>query len=501
MQQEIFAPITVAARSPQALVAYVAALAVWAVIMWKVKYAATGISHIKQFPAKDRIAALETWLGHPVRVKEGLTAEQYLRSRIHHYVFLGFLAVVVALLIVVITAKQVAQPSGRLEVSIGKPVEQPDPKTMGDGGHVLSVEWLSGDSTESEDDSTGQAEEAPPDPLISTSYAWDRRGDTVVISANFPYLSQVIAGEQVTAIYPEMDGYFFWTYPAVDISVTNNAPNAALFTELVLVVDSIQPITEPIPVVDGVGIFLGEDGGGDEDGGGGDEVGGGDDETGIGLTFANDGWGTMRDVMVEFDVLPSTAFTASPRVQHRFPHTIRLPDINPGGSTGFSLLELDSINPAYRSRFIPDSMIRRANAVYPGFNRSSGVSQFWVTVAGVVTYTTPTSERRRVPFRTLVDLFNEVGGGWIPSSHAYSVCLSSSAPAKQEYSVGLSQSVEPGGSDRFTATIGSDKSARYRLRSRFRLTSGDVVPGPVIDLTVLVPANRLASPRRCRTTT
>jgi hypothetical protein len=71
-----------AAASPLALVAYLATLGAWTLITWRVRRFRELLQKIELLPEPDRIKALQMELGY-VPVLKGLTAEQYLRSRIH----------------------------------------------------------------------------------------------------------------------------------------------------------------------------------------------------------------------------------------------------------------------------------------------------------------------------------------------------------------------------------------------------------------------------------
>src|SRR5262249_28675176 len=75
--------------SPLALVGYVDAIAAWLVVGLKVQRNRNLLKHLKDLPAKDRLQALRDEMG-VIPMKEGLSAEEYLKSRILLYKFLGF---------------------------------------------------------------------------------------------------------------------------------------------------------------------------------------------------------------------------------------------------------------------------------------------------------------------------------------------------------------------------------------------------------------------------
>jgi hypothetical protein len=86
--------IPAAAASPLALVAYLATVGAWTLIAWRVRRHSALLAHLHHLPEKDRITAIQMELGY-VDVPKGLTAEQYLRSRIHSFVFAGYIALCV----------------------------------------------------------------------------------------------------------------------------------------------------------------------------------------------------------------------------------------------------------------------------------------------------------------------------------------------------------------------------------------------------------------------
>lgn len=80
-----------AAASPLALIAYIATLIAWVIVAYRVSRFRELMKRIEQLPEKDRLPAIIAELGR-VAVPGGLTGEQYLRMRIHTFIFIGFLA-------------------------------------------------------------------------------------------------------------------------------------------------------------------------------------------------------------------------------------------------------------------------------------------------------------------------------------------------------------------------------------------------------------------------
>lgn len=80
--------IPAAAASPLALVAYLATLVAWTLVAWRVNRFTVLMNSIDKLPEKDRIEAIRVETGRVV--PKGMTAEQYLRSRIHSFILVGF---------------------------------------------------------------------------------------------------------------------------------------------------------------------------------------------------------------------------------------------------------------------------------------------------------------------------------------------------------------------------------------------------------------------------
>jgi tetratricopeptide (TPR) repeat protein len=85
------AAIPSAATSTFSLIAFALAIAAYVFIVWRVIRNKNLLQHLQKLPPKDRLGALETELGG-VRLAAGLSPEQWLRSKMHKYYLLAFLA-------------------------------------------------------------------------------------------------------------------------------------------------------------------------------------------------------------------------------------------------------------------------------------------------------------------------------------------------------------------------------------------------------------------------
>jgi hypothetical protein len=85
------AAIPSAASSGYALAAYALVVAAYVFTVWRVARNKNLLKHIEKLPPKDRLKAFEIETGG-VRLAAGISPEQWVRSRIHKYYLLAFLA-------------------------------------------------------------------------------------------------------------------------------------------------------------------------------------------------------------------------------------------------------------------------------------------------------------------------------------------------------------------------------------------------------------------------
>src|ERR1700726_58870 len=89
MLRTMLAGISAAAASPLAFAAYAMALLVWGLIAWRTQRNRTLLAHLQKLPHNDRLNALRAEMGH-VELKEGLSPEQWLRSKIQTSLLVAF---------------------------------------------------------------------------------------------------------------------------------------------------------------------------------------------------------------------------------------------------------------------------------------------------------------------------------------------------------------------------------------------------------------------------
>jgi hypothetical protein len=130
---EFFSAIPSAAASPGAFAAYALAVLSSTAIALKVRRNQQVLAHLKEFPESERLKVLELEMGN-VSVPAGLTPEQWLRSRVHSYLFGAFAAVCAVALVVSVVALTTKPPAGSVDTDIG--LYKPPASALGSGSAV-----------------------------------------------------------------------------------------------------------------------------------------------------------------------------------------------------------------------------------------------------------------------------------------------------------------------------------------------------------------------------
>jgi hypothetical protein len=113
MPQSLIEGLKAAALSPYAFIGYVAVVAAWAYVVSARNQLRHFADDLRQLPEADRWSAVQK--RYNVFPREGLTAEDYLRSRRQSLLFLAFLSIVIAVVAVVTVA--MTQETRRQETS------------------------------------------------------------------------------------------------------------------------------------------------------------------------------------------------------------------------------------------------------------------------------------------------------------------------------------------------------------------------------------------------
>ena len=114
-----------AALNPLAFVAYIVAIIAWAYLRHRVQRNKNLLDRINAFPREARAEALRAEMG-AVPLKEGLSAEQWIRSRIHLYYFLAFI-VLCSVVVILFAISSFQSAYGKAQVP---PAEDPNRAIM-----------------------------------------------------------------------------------------------------------------------------------------------------------------------------------------------------------------------------------------------------------------------------------------------------------------------------------------------------------------------------------
>jgi hypothetical protein len=186
-------------NSPLALVAYLSVVGAWILLGWRIKRNRNLLGHLDKLPEKDRIEALRMEMGEQ-SLRTALSPEQWLRSRIHKFLFYGFTILCVA--VVVIFALAGIEAKGQVGTSISLYRDK--------------------------DESTLQ----PHDTSITYRYDADETG--LHVMPVFPYLQRLRAGDEVAGIrFASWYEPFSWALPRLSIKISNNSKKTLYITEVV----------------------------------------------------------------------------------------------------------------------------------------------------------------------------------------------------------------------------------------------------------------------------
>jgi hypothetical protein len=106
-----------AATNPLAFVAYLFAVAAWLILRLRVDRNKNLLASLTKVPERDRYKTLRDEMG-VIELKEGLSPEQFLRSRIHFYYLLGFVVLCVVVVILFAIAVFQPKPTAHLRVNV-----------------------------------------------------------------------------------------------------------------------------------------------------------------------------------------------------------------------------------------------------------------------------------------------------------------------------------------------------------------------------------------------
>ena len=257
-----------AAASPLGLISFVFVILCYTVLALKVKRNKQLLDSLDKIPEKDRFKVLEAEMGS-VRLRSGLSPEQWLRHRLNLYYLLALvLFCVTLLLIVVVVVAYGRKPEGSVKVEVGMPSSgfRIDPD-----GHVQKASYQPVSNEYNAE--SGNVEKCPPDRTLTYTYA--READVPHISYTMPYLELLREGGPILGIRYR-NSPFQWQFPNISVMVANSTSQQVTLSEAVFEVLTSTVVDEPVLVVDDLSVNK--------------------------IALVNEGWGDVVNPVVTFSI-------------------------------------------------------------------------------------------------------------------------------------------------------------------------------------------------------
>jgi hypothetical protein len=436
--------LPVVATSRAAFVGYLLVVTSWLVISLRVRRNRQLLQSLEKLPERDRLEALRLEMG-VVSLKGGLSPQEWIRSRIHLYLFVGFC--ILAILVVVLVAMSFfgeAAGTASADVTVYSPGEKLHPSgSTSDTTDSSSFATLLVDNSY---DGSGvryhgagdPSEISEPSPLLRLTYDYVRVAEGIIITPAMPYLDLLKRGGPVLNV----GDLLLWQFPKLAVKVLNNSPLTLLVTEIAVRVDSSIIDLEPV-----IRVSYAANGS---------------------VPFTNDGWGAVREARVRFDVRKADACDPdNERQDTTLPFEVRLGTFRQSAELPFE---------KYVSR---DRLQKLARASKQGEDDPCDVC-----VPGIIRYSTDHGDERQLRFLSVQNLCG-VGGGELAEIY-YDLFLKA---GEQGYTklLPISHSLKPGEAEQLVVRVATDKSARFDLSFSLRGAGGVSIPTDRLQLNIFRP--------------
>jgi hypothetical protein len=467
--KSLLAALPSAASSPYAFVAYISVLVGWVIIALKVKRNAQLLAHIDKLPPKDRLVALQLEMG-TVNIKEDMTPEQWLRARVHSYLFFGFSILCLAAVVIFVVAYSVRKP-GKVDVDItpysNSSIPRVDAKTplstnpaestqspgpaepsapsnrtrRARSMEPTAISFRKGGSDKlvdnQFDDSSG-SRIYPSEPDFTLTYDYDRVDGKIIVTPKMPYLLMLSKGGPISGIDYWWSA-FAWQFPKLSIKIVNNTDRTLELTEAAIGVTESTINTDPVIVIQ-------------------------EDKYNIGhFAIVNEGWGRVINPTFDVGVERQSACNTFPS---------DTPNIH-----------------VTRSTFDEGDNVPIIQDVPPSLRSEKAVCVF-----GEMQFTTESAVKRSLKFDTLVSLVKPGPGAPAPPDYLYDVFLRA-GEAGYTKRIPISEEVKPGEVDHFLIRIGTDKSASFNLTFSFVSRPASSLSPTQVRLSVFVPRSQVGASR------
>lgn len=486
------------ATSSLALLAYVLTIGAYVFVAIRVQRHKNLLQHLSVLPETDRIKALQSELGQ-AKLRAGISPEQWVRSRIHHYYFLSFIATCATVIVLVIILLYKSAGSVDIDVSGYKGVS-----IMMAPIAILERLLPSANAAELDFSDKQDAADREPGGSASVRYSYKKVDGKLLIRPNSTLLDAINAGDEV-------EGFFFWhqpfkwDFPTLSVKVVNNTGKTLLLSEVFVDVEESKVDIRPVLIVRSPSHF-GK------------------------FSFANEGWGPVRNPRLTV-TMNSSNCEESPNSSKASPvidtfDDFREVDLNTFVGAGLHrevvrcTNEINSVcyrntcasggfrerrctddyngSPTCRSvdkPLSPKEMRQIFVFEKPGKDAQPSYMRFClnapICVRGTLTYQDAESRDRTYRFKNFVFLNRPGAGALRPPSYSYDIFL---AAGKSGYSISksISQEIKPGETDHFLLRIATDKSSTFKVKLRINDAKGDVRWGGSADMQVFVPRSGAA---------
>lgn len=326
-------------------------------------------------------------------------------------------------------------------------------------------------------------------------YNYTESEDKITIKPNLGYYDRYIKKKEKPLhkedyiLYPAYYSRFFTLFPTLDIKALNNTNKTIFITEAFIDVIYSKPIEIPVPKVDY--------------------------RTYEELSFViyNEGWGSMQNVEIEFNVVPKTS-TFHYDSEYKFRHYVPLIeseavinisdelyqlglDTNTVLQGGLRYLYTDfyldgpDIKNEYTNGLTVKKFLKSKLQNKLGLFQHLGLKDLDATIYGSIKYNYKSetqTKTNKINFHINIPLIELIGYGG--GADAISFRCNSELQLEgdnYQFDVPISRSIKPGDADSFMIKLSTKKSSEHEFIVRFIYSDGNEYSSKPIQLELFVP--------------
>lgn len=480
------------ATSPLAMFAYLATIGAYVFVALHVRRHKNLLQHLTALPEKDRLKALEAELGD-AKLRSGITAEQWLRSRIHRYYFLAFVATCITAIVLV--SLVIYRTAGSVDIDV----------TGYRGASIINralqqIQNIipSAQAAQFEFSQPNEPASRDVDRQASVRYIYERKDGRLIIRPTSAILEAIRNGDEVEGF-----GFwwqpFDWQFPVLSVKVVNNTDKTLLLSEARIEVLSSSVNIRPVLIIRAPS-YYGK------------------------FAFQNEGWGKVLSPKLTVTMNEPSCTESSSSIRAEPPMEPFLEgkqvDLSPfvGNQLKRKLLEctdeirsvcmngmctsggwkdLKCLEPfdgaeTCKSVNVPLSvdelkrfdMVRKSPHDSPSYMRACRRAP--MCVRGNLSYSGEDNRNYTYKFKTFVYLREPGVGMPAPPSYTYDIFLKA---GRSGYVVtrDLSQEIKPGQTDHFLLRIATDMSSSFFLKLDIKDVKGNARWSGDVDMEAFVP--------------